>query len=696
MTTKSAQLIDYLAAGVKTSAGVAVANGSAYIYEAGTTTPKTVYQDRALSIPHSNPITLDDIGRAEAYTNTAVRLIVEDSSGTSIVDIDLAASGTVESITASDVTLVESGSADEFTGSTLEDVLTKARTSFGAKDWKYQYSSSATTRTIKSRIQERVSVLDFGAVGDGVTDDTAAIQAAINAAAGKVVYVPKGVYLVSSAAEGWTGVDYALRPTSDTFVMEGEGPESEIRLDSHEQFTVLLLLNGVAEYAAVRNLKLAVPDRANTTHQGPMGISIGENGAARGNLDEFLIENCELINFSFGLHGQGATRIRILNNYIKIMGGGVYPTYFTEGINMMGANASGTAVDLFQIIGNKIEMDGTYDDHAIYLLSAIHNLYINNNYITSPNNAPIKLELTGTTPTAENIEIRGNRCEGNVNPDNEGFIQFSGTVTAKQVLVEGNKVDECGIFVESEWAFGSLSIIGNIIRGFGASSGAPFIAGGSTRNFAAGNITDANPAHVGAQQQRWSEIGNSWHPNTTFDSAAPSSGTYEVGHIVWNKVPAAGEALGWVCTTAGTPGTWSAIQPIGTTGGTLHQDKVKANQRFVAARFDVTLSGADPAMNPLDVSTGSFIKLEGTPTGTIDFLGASATEDGHIVWIFNSTSIPITVRHLSASATLATQRLSTASAADVTTAAGTNHIMMVYDGEAELWRVFFVNDTDLI
>ena len=39
-------------------------------------------------------------------------------------------------------------------------------------------------------------------------------------------------------------------------------------------------------------------------------------------------------------------------------------------------------------------------------------------------------------------------------------------------------------------------------------------------------------------------------------SAAPAAGTWKVGDYVRNSVPAVGSAKGWLCTVAGTPGTW--------------------------------------------------------------------------------------------------------------------------------------------
>ena len=59
----------------------------------------------------------------------------------------------------------------------------------------YTYPSGSL-RTVQHRLEDYVSVKDFGAVGDASTDDTAAFQAALNI--GKTVRVPAGEYKITS------------------------------------------------------------------------------------------------------------------------------------------------------------------------------------------------------------------------------------------------------------------------------------------------------------------------------------------------------------------------------------------------------------------------------------------------------------------------------------------------------------------
>ena len=85
--------------------------------------------------------------------------------------------------------------------------------------------TGSVNRPINEKLAETVSIKDFGAVGDGITNDTTAIQNAINSAlqTGKSVYVPTGTYLYTS-----TNYSVDVVASGKSFVLFGDGPQSSI------------------------------------------------------------------------------------------------------------------------------------------------------------------------------------------------------------------------------------------------------------------------------------------------------------------------------------------------------------------------------------------------------------------------------------------------------------------------------------
>lgn len=88
--------------------------------------------------------------------------------------------------------------------------------------------AGAVVTNVQAKLRQIVSVRDFGAIGNGIADDRAAIQAAVDAvhaAGGGTVYIPEGTYLMASIVPPY----YTVRARTGVSVI-GEGPRSIIRM----------------------------------------------------------------------------------------------------------------------------------------------------------------------------------------------------------------------------------------------------------------------------------------------------------------------------------------------------------------------------------------------------------------------------------------------------------------------------------
>ena len=120
----------------------------------------------------------------------------------------------IQGVTASDLASVDEGKgaamvrydADETVAQRL-DALGNLRADLASADdggalvGFRQVGAGAVERTVQDKLRETVSVKDFGAVGDGIVDDTAAVQAAVTHCHtnSMALFVPAGTYKITAS-----------------------------------------------------------------------------------------------------------------------------------------------------------------------------------------------------------------------------------------------------------------------------------------------------------------------------------------------------------------------------------------------------------------------------------------------------------------------------------------------------------------
>ncbi|MCW2237895.1 glycosyl hydrolase family 28-related protein [Azospirillum canadense] len=128
--------------------------------------------------------------------------------------------------------------------------------------------AGAVRRPIREKLADAVSVKDFGAVGDGVVDDTIAIQAALTSAS--AVHVPPGTYKITNTltvAYGKTlagaGQSSVIKGASDGFDLihlpDGYATVSGLRLEQGDAGVRLFGRDGPCVHNTLSDLTLWEP-----------------------------------------------------------------------------------------------------------------------------------------------------------------------------------------------------------------------------------------------------------------------------------------------------------------------------------------------------------------------------------------------------------------------------------------------------
>ena len=248
------------------AAGLPLAFGLVYTYAAGSLTPQATYTSQSGAAPNTNPVVLDASGRANIWLGPyAYRFIVKSTAGVLMPDGDTdnitnptasvqLTQPTTDLMTGDGVTTVYTLSANpanvnnvlfslggaiqvpgidytlsgivitctspppvgvvgffNYTVALPIGTVTPAAVAFlqqstGASLIGFvQSAAGSVLRTLQSKLRERVSVLDFGAIANGNindgsgTDNSVAFQAAITSLGARgTVYVPPGTYKLVS------------------------------------------------------------------------------------------------------------------------------------------------------------------------------------------------------------------------------------------------------------------------------------------------------------------------------------------------------------------------------------------------------------------------------------------------------------------------------------------------------------------
>ena len=320
-----------------------------------------------------------------------------------------------------------------------------------------------------------VNVKDFGAVGDGVTDDTAAIQAALDSASGDL-YLPEGAYLISTTLADDLDVSISggtlKTATQEQIILQVGSGATYINNLSIRDVTFENTGSGITNNYAPADIRLGnncVID--NATFNGTyLGARIGYDGGAN------YSSLCKVVNSYF----DNVTEMAIENIYANrnLISG-----------NIINAPALGTGKWALRLTGNTatgvVCTDNIINSNGrgISVQADVDNNVVSNNYIE---NAQRGIELLAGAS--------GNNAVGNVTYNCEYGAQLTGAL-GNNVNINATATTALGISVDGNSKYNNIS---GVINGTTGNDGLRVVSGSDYNNF---NIVIKDAQQDGADIQ---------------------------------------------------------------------------------------------------------------------------------------------------------------------------------------------------
>jgi hypothetical protein len=432
-----------------------------------------------------------------------------------------------------------------------------------------QAGTGAVERTVESKLQDVVSVKDFGAVGDGVTNDRPALQGALNT--GKNVFIPSGTYLFNSS------ISYS----ADNQRIYGDGNKSVLKSASGSRY---INTNG---FDNVSFSDLCLDGSAGTN--GGFQITGGSSNTLISNVyftggnqrvwiweaDHIKIDGCTFDGTGYGVIQQAnyvSSYVSVVNCLAKDMTGD-----FVE------ANCTGGAPSFFWTVANNIYSGnviypGTGTEDRFVGFTGVQNIVIDGNNVEKcGGDAAVHLEdIGGETIVSNNVF---DNC--NVSGGNSGYIYTSNN--EEHILVTGN------IFQRTDTTIGSASALA--VNSSTYNNRVIF-----NNNRVVGTSNNLNGINAGSQS------GSMTISSNLFESCSFAVTTFNTADVNFcnNTVLNCTQGIGPQLSSGsngirwsidgnifyGTSDTYDILMPVNTNGTTASKDiKVSNNKFYKGARI---------------------------------------------------------------------------------------------------------------